>query len=82
MVILKQIKKENNIISVIYVPDVDNDDKGTIQYDIELDEVIHFVYCKTDERSYLQSYFHKAVKAIREMIKKNEFPEEYIYSWY
>ena len=82
MVILKKIKKENNIISVVYFPDVDDNDMGTIQYDIELGEVIHFSYCKTDEQSYLQAYFHKAVRAIEKMIENNEFPEEYIYSWY
>lgn len=82
MVTLAKIKKVNNIISVEYFPEDRKDDIGAIVYDIEKKIVVEYDYCKTDNESFLKTYFKKAISAIEKCIKEDNFPETVEYMWY
>lgn len=82
MVTLMKIKKVNNIVSAEYFPEDKADDLGKIVYDIQKESVIEQEYCKTDNESFLKTYFHKAISAIEKCIEKDDFPETMEYMWY
>ena len=82
MVILKEIKKENNIVSFNYHAEGDDLDCGRILFDIDKNKEKNIEYCKTDENSYLHSYANKAIDAIKKVIADGKYPTEYVYMWY
>ncbi|MFI3173348.1 MAG: hypothetical protein R3Y58_13420 [Eubacteriales bacterium] len=79
MVILKNIKKINNIISCDYYPEGQND-KGEMQVDMDKKIVIQTVKSKLDENVTMYSRHVK-----RKLIELSEYeilPEEYRCVWY
>ena len=82
MVTLKNVTKTNNILSVDYFPEGNENDTGHIEFDIKSNKAIKTHYCKEDENSFLKTYSHKAVLAIKKLVRKNEFPETYAFMWY
>ena len=82
MVILKEIKKENNIVSFNYHAEGDDLDCGRILFDIDKNKEKNIEYCKTDENSYLHSYANKAIDAIKKVIADGKYPTEYVNMWY
>lgn len=82
MVTLTNIKKENNVIYADYFPESDSFDVGFLEYDVEVKKVKNFKYCQTDEKSYLKSYFKKAIYAVKKMQNRDNLPKEYRFMWY
>ena len=82
MVTLIKIKKNKNIIHVSYFPEDRYDDIGTFKYDLDNSKVIYYKYCNLDEKSFLKTYFNKAILAIEKCRKNNYFPEKMEYMWY
>lgn len=82
MVTLKEIKKNNNLVSFVYFAESNDDDTGKILYDIKLQKVVDYKYCEKDKNSNLKTYFHKAVRAIEKCVRDNNFDEPVRYMWY
>jgi hypothetical protein len=81
MVILKEVKKINNIVTAWYYM-LDENDLGYIEYDIKQKEIVSHQYNKEDARSAIKRGLSKAAEAIDLMAKHNKFPAKFEYSWY
>ena len=82
MVTLTKIKKNDNVVTFEYFPEGNKEDVGFVSYDLTKKEVFDFKYCIQDEKSNLKGYFKKSVRAIKELVKQEELPKEYVYMWY
>lgn len=82
MVTLNNIIKDGNFISTDYFLEANESDIGHIEYDINSNKVIEFKYSQEDEQSNIKYGYHKAIAAIKLLIKYNKFPPSYKYMWY
>ena len=79
MLKLKNIKKNNGIISAEYEPEASGE-LGKIAIDIKTGEVIESVETKHDE--VLPIYLHHAIYGLKELISQKELPNEQLIMWY
>lgn len=82
MVKLKNIKKNNDIVSLNYCVDDAEKKLGYIEYDVEQKKV---VVHKSSEYEKDESYrygYSKALEAIEIMAEANDYPEKFSYYWY
>lgn len=82
MVTLKNVIKKDNILTADYFAEEKTSDIGHIEYDLNTNKVTKLQYCKEDESSFLKTYSHKAVLAIRKLLKEEEIPKIFVYMWY
>lgn len=82
MVTLVNPKKVNSVVSAEYYCELNETDKGYIEYDFEKKKVIQCSYCQEDAKSHIKYGASKAVKAIERLVAANKFPEKYRYIWY
>lgn len=82
MVTLQKIRKNNNIVEVEYYAEDNSDDTGRIVFDLTNEKVLDIQLCNIDNESYLKTYYHKAVNAIKEISRLKELPATYVYMWY
>lgn len=79
MLRLKNIKKNNSIISAEYEPE-NSGDLGSVSVNVESGEVIESKQSKMDEP--LPMYLHHATEALKKMMKEDVIPEEKLVMWY
>ncbi len=82
MVTLIHIVKNGSCVSADYFLDKNECDIGYIEYEIDSEKVIQYSYSHEDEQSYVKYGYHKAIEAIKLLVKYNKFPDRYCYIWY
>jgi hypothetical protein len=86
MVILRNVTKENDIIRCDYFPE-GNTDKGTIEYNYKIDQVIRKVYASEYDDDSFAWYYGYALKRLKRIIKSDDFKnnifkDQYEAFWY
>lgn len=79
MLKLKNIKKNNNIISAEYDPE-NSGELGSISIDIDSGEVIDSQASKLD--SPLPIYLKHAEDALKKIVMEDKLPQEKLIMWY
>ena len=79
MLKLKNIKKNNGIISAEYEPE-NSGELGSVSVEVENGKIIESKASKLDNP--LPIYLNHAVNALKEMMNKEELPQEKLVMWY
>ena len=78
MLKLKNIKRNNGILSAEYAPE-SSDDIGTVSLNRK-GEIVEVVLAKQDEG--FPMYLHHAVQALKKLVDVEEIPTEKTIMWY
>lgn len=79
MLKLKNLKKNNGIISAEYDPE-NSGELGSISVDVESGELIELKASKMDDS--FPVYLNHAVDALKKLRNEDELPEEKLIMWY
>lgn len=83
MIVLKNIRKENNYLLLDYYPELCKPDGyGFIKFDIDKLEVSDYRLSDRDKKYSLHGYYKKTVRAIKRLLEQEELPESYVIKWY
>ena len=79
MVKLKNISKNNGIISADYEPEASNE-CGKVALDVQTGEIVEKQLTSYDK--YTQTYFHMALRTLEKIKDDEDYPNERLVMWY
>lgn len=78
-----KLKEDEQAIIYEYIPEDDiRNGKGTVTFNKKDWEVLDFSLSEIENEQYFILYRNKSFSAVRKLIEKQEFPENYIVAWY
>lgn len=83
MLVLENVKRENNIIDAdFYFPDYEEDEKykGHVRYDISTGDYIDITYSGKERKS--RYGFSHLTLALQDMVRNGHYPETYTVRWF